>query len=156
MAGWFGFIRVTSEKEQEAVAGLLEMMPEYSGLFHLAGTATMDIADPHPPANALLPESEKGFKKGDLVALVNIMNLNDPFTIFLDAGVRGDSIPYHQELSNFNAEARSDTGDLLLKGLEPFPTIEAWYEALTSERLKKAFRELPQFVGMKQSEGELT
>ena len=148
MSGWFGFVRVTSEKEQEAVAGLLEMMPKYSGLFHLAGTATMDIADPHPPANsALLPENEKGFKKGDLVVLVNIMNLNDPFPIFLDAGVRGDSIPYHQELSNFDAEARSDTGDLLLKGLESFPTIEAWYEALTSERLKKSFRELPQFVG---------
>jgi len=147
MAGWFGFIRVTSEKEQKAVAGLLEMMPKYSGLFHLAGTATMDIADPHPPANALLPESEKGFKKGDLVALVNIMNLNDPFPIFLEAGISGDSIPYHQELSNFDAEARSDTCDLLLKGLEPFPSIEAWNSALTSERLKKAFRELPQFVG---------
>jgi hypothetical protein len=141
MAGWFGFIRVTSEKEQNAVAKMFKVMPKYSGLFYGAGTATMDIADPHPPANSFLDESQKGFKKGDLVALFNIINENDPLTLFIEGGVESENFPYHQELSNFDSSARSDSDDpesLLIKGLKPLPNIEAWHNALTSENLKLA------------------
>ena len=145
MSGWYGFIRVTSEKDQEALAKMFRVMPQYSGQFCCAGTATMDIDDPHPPANSFLPATEKGFKKGDLVALVNIMDANDPLTLFIDGGVHRNDFPYQQELGNFDASARSDRDDpesLLIKGLKPLPNIEAWHNAITSKNLMLATESL--------------